>query len=145
MPITRTTRTGIVLLVLAQALAGCSSSSPSSPSRLPALQPGAGTATPTPPISVPPIPTPTLTSSASTVAPGGPLSVNWNMTLPGAGDWIGLYQVGEDNAYHGWYASTLGAASGTFDLTAPVSPGRYEFRYLRGDKDLGKSSEVTVR
>lgn len=218
MPMTRTTRTGILLLVLAQGLAGCSGSSHSASSPLPSSRPvavavtsispnagpasrgtqvsisGAGfqpgatvtlggaatdvrvigsdqivattplraagtadvivtnpggqSATLTAGYTFRSVSPPTLTPSASTVAPGGQLSVRWSATLSGPSDWIGLFIVGDRNEDYakGWFGYTEGSTSGTFTLTAPTAPGQYEFRYLLDDglTDVARSSVVTV-
>ncbi len=91
--------------------------------------------------------TATLTVSSTSVFIGDPLSVNWtvNAGRP-ASDWIGLFQVGSPNNAYGWWRYTGGATSGTFDLTAPLEPGQYEFRYLlnNGYVDAARSPAVTV-
>jgi hypothetical protein len=89
----------------------------------------------------------TLTASPSSVAPGGALSVSW--TAPAgrpANDWIGLFRVGDPNTAALWSQNTGGAASGTFNLNAPVEDGQYEFRYLQagGFTDVARSNLVTV-
>jgi hypothetical protein len=90
----------------------------------------------------------TLTANPSTVAAGGPLSVSFTAP-PGrsALDWIGLYKVGDPNRSYGWWRYTNGAESGTFDLSAPLTPGQYEFRYLLEDgyTSIKTSSPVTVQ
>jgi hypothetical protein len=89
----------------------------------------------------------TLTPSPISVAAGGSLSVSW--TAPSgssATDWIGLYAVGAANTAYVWWHYTGGAASGTFNLTAPAQPGQYQFRYLpNGFSDAVRSSIVTVQ
>jgi hypothetical protein len=96
-----------------------------------------------------PLPLPTLTPSASTVAPGGPLSVSWNTVSGGNLDWIGMFELGSGNGEEqalGW-RYTQGATSGTFTLVAPGQFGEYEFRYMPDDEYtvVARSSVVTVR
>lgn len=89
----------------------------------------------------------TLTTSATLVAPGGPLTVSWS--APGGRsvwDWVALFKVGDSNLLYGWWEYTVGATSGTLTLTAPAQPGVYEFRYLVDDGfiDAGRSATITV-
>jgi hypothetical protein len=89
----------------------------------------------------------TLDASPGSVAPGGPLTVHW--TAPAgrpSTDWIALYKVGNPNTAYGWWQYTQGAASGTFNLTAPALSGQYEFRYLQnnGFTSVATSNTVTV-
>ena len=89
----------------------------------------------------------TLTANPSTVTPGGPLSVTFTAP-PGrhALDWISLYKVGDPNRSYGWWQYTGGAESGTFNLTAPLEAGQYEFRYLLENQytSIKTSNTVTV-
>ncbi|HKW01023.1 MAG TPA: S8 family serine peptidase [Vicinamibacterales bacterium] len=89
----------------------------------------------------------TLTPSPLSVAGGGALSISW--TAPSgesAKDWVGLFRVGDPNTVYGWFTHTGGATSGTANLTAPLVPGQYEFRYLLNDgyQDTARSAAVTV-
>ena len=88
-----------------------------------------------------------LSVSSTVVTAGSAMTVSW--VAPGARsawDWVGLFKIGDPNGIYGWYEYTKGAASGTFELTAPAQPGRYEFRYLLDDGyvDVARSREVTV-
>ena len=88
-----------------------------------------------------------VTSSASSVAPGGALSVSWTAPAGSSGrDWISLFKVGDPNTAYGWWSYTGGALSGTFNLTAPLATGQYEFRYLldNGYTSVAKSGAITV-
>ena len=89
----------------------------------------------------------TLSASASTVAPGGPLGVSF--TAPegsSAKDWIALYRMGAPNTQYSWSTYTGGQTSGTSNLTAPTTPGTYEFRYLTDDSytDVSRSESIAV-
>lgn len=129
---TKRTRTGFMVLLLAQGLAACDARSPSAPSTTP--QP--------PPIQEPY----TLSASAITVTPGEQLSVSWTAPSAGSRDWIGLFTLGAGDCDHGWSEYTRGATSGTLTLNAPAQPGEYEFRYLDNQCDIkARSSPVTVR
>ena len=90
-----------------------------------------------------------LSATPSTVAAGGPLTVSWT-SPPGRDqyDWIGLYRVGDtENRNYLWWRYTNGAESGSFNLTAPLTPGQYEFRYLleNGYTSIVSSNPVTVQ
>ncbi len=90
----------------------------------------------------------TLNVSSTLVNVGGALSVSW--TAPAgqtfAKDWISLYRVGDPNTAYKQWVYTNGATSGTFNTTAPLTSGTYEFRYLRNDgyTDVVRSAQVTV-
>ncbi len=89
----------------------------------------------------------TLTPSTNSVAPGGALSISWNVPAGQAtNDWIALYKVGDPNTTYQWWKYVSGPATGTFSLTAPTTPGDYEFRYLlsNGYTHTATSSTVTV-
>lgn len=133
------TRTAIVLLVVAQGLVGCDNDNrlPLAPSTVPQATQG--------PAANPA--TYTLTPNATTVAAGAVLSVSWTASTGGSTDWIGLFTVGAASCDHGWSEHTGGATSGTFSLTAPRQPGQYEFRYHpnNGCVETARSNPVTVR
>jgi hypothetical protein len=140
-----TLRTGIaiVLLVLAQALAGCdeppSRRLPVAPAPLP----------PSPPLPPPPtLPVEgyTLTSSPEMVGPGGELSVSWTAPKGGKLDWIGIFPVGARTCDFRDYWYTDNQTSGKLTVKAPSQPGQYEFRYHLDDgcQETVRSSPVTV-
>jgi hypothetical protein len=89
-----------------------------------------------------------IASSVAGVTANGTLSVTWKTSAAGPFDWIGLFKKDSPNtAYNsGWWQYTNGAASGTLTLTAPATPGEYEFRYLPDDdfNDIARSGLVTV-
>jgi hypothetical protein len=89
----------------------------------------------------------TLAASPADLNPGGALTISW--TAPSGrptNDWIGLFEVGAANTAYVWDQYTGGAASGTFNLTAPSPLGQYEFRYfLQNGYTLATTSNaVTV-
>ena len=131
-----TMRTGIVAAFLGLT-AGCGASSPAAPA--PAIVAPA----PTP---VPPSAMYSVTAGATTVAPGGQLSVSWTASVGGRRDTIALYKKGDPNTAAGWWQETFGAVAATFTLTAPRQEGQYEFRYLLEDEvtDTARSGVVTV-
>jgi hypothetical protein len=115
---------------------------------------GGGTSsTPTP--TPTPAPTPgsgqlavTLSASPITVSPGASISVNWNVTsgVPAQGDWIGFYKSSDPNNVYLSYTDVLSRANGTYTVTAPNTPGTYDFRYLiwGTSNSLAKSGTITV-
>ena len=124
----------VAVPLIALGLAGCHDSvSPSVPSSVAELA-----------ATQPPY---TLTASASTVAPGGELSVSWTAPRGGSRDWVGLFRLGAAACDNGWAELTRGATSGTLTLSAPIEAGQYEFRYHRADScdETARSSAVTVR
>lgn len=134
----RRMRTAITLLVVVSGPIGCDEHrSPVAPVATPQV-------TPQPP---PTQAAYTLTPSADTVGPGGVLSISWTASSARSGDWIGLFAVGAAICDHGWSESTRGATTGTLSLTAPSTPGRYEFRYYLNlsCEEAARSNPVTVR
>ena len=88
-----------------------------------------------------------LTPSSTNVGVGKALSVTWSAPAGSSVyDWIALYRVGDPNLAYGWWRYTNGATSGTFFLSAPETPGDYEFRYLvnNGFTDVARSATITV-
>ncbi len=93
----------------------------------------------------------TITPGQTMAAPGGALTVSW--TAPAghpAADYIALFRVGDPNSQpHVPSVRYLGAAtSGAFsDLTAPTTPGDYEYRIIREgtQTDVARSTKVTVQ
>jgi hypothetical protein len=88
-----------------------------------------------------------VTPSATTVAPGGQLSVSWTASTPQRNEYVEIYRVGDSTANGLWWIGTGGASSGTATLSAPSATGQYEFRYVLEDEvtDVARSSQVTVR
>jgi IPT/TIG domain-containing protein len=89
----------------------------------------------------------TVTAGASSVSPGGELSVNWTASTGRPLDWIALFKIGAPNTSYDYYKYTNGATSGTLTLVAPKEAGEYEVRYLLNDgyNDVARSGPVTVR
>jgi hypothetical protein len=92
-------------------------------------------------------PPPALTVSATSVAPGGSVT----MTLTGSsgtfGDWLALAATGAPNAsYVNWTYVGTGVTTRTWTVTMPATPGTYEFRlFLANSYDRGATSPpVTV-
>lgn len=65
----------------------------------------------------------------------GSTSVRVNWSAPGGGphDWIGLSSNGAPDYWYTASQNTGGAASGSFVLSLPTSPGIWDFRYYLGD------------
>jgi hypothetical protein len=126
----------IGVAALVGAAFGCSASAPAGPTASFVAPPSAFTAAGTY----------TVTAGTSTVAPGGDLSVSWIASVGQRGDWIGLFRVGDPNAFDLWAMSTEGQQSGTLTLSAPSQKGQYEFRYLleQFEQDVARSGLVTV-
>jgi hypothetical protein len=88
---------------------------------------------------------PVITVTPTEVTPGGQLNVSWVVALTSGFDWVGLYRLGADNVNYLSY-QYLSGLSGTTTFTAPMEPGRYEFRYLPLDRyeDCARTGVVTV-
>ena len=89
----------------------------------------------------------TVTASPTVVNPGANVRVDF--TAPSGRptyDWIGLYRLGADNREYLWWTYANGATSGSFNLSAPMEAGEYEFRYLanNGWIDLARSNSFRV-
>ena len=87
-------------------------------------------------VSAPPPPpgsTPTLAVSATTVSPGGQVTVTLTNGPGGANDWIGFTSVSAPdgaNQYPQWTYVGAGVTTRTWTVTAPSTPGQYEFRFF---------------
>jgi len=90
-----------------------------------------------------------LTPSVSAVAPGGPLVLSWLMPRDPTSDYgfdqIRLVAAGGDPNTFAWDVE-VHDRQGTATLTAPATPGEYEFRYLMfGIYEIAKSGVIVVR
>ncbi len=89
----------------------------------------------------------TLTPSATFVAAGTEMNVSWTAThARNSMDWIGLFELDAPNTSYGWWEYAYGTG-GVFGLNAPLTRGRYEFRYLLDDDyyDVARSVPITVQ
>ncbi len=89
-----------------------------------------------------------LLTNSTTVQPGQAADVTWTSPGGSAKDWIGWFRTGDSNSAYdpSRWRYTGGASSGSFTITAPTTPGTYEFRYLLNDgySDVARSNAVTV-
>jgi hypothetical protein len=100
-------------------------------------------------VTAPPPSTAALTVSATTVAPGGQVTVTLTNGPGGASDWLGFTGVGTPDGsgqYLQWVYVGAGITTRTWTVTVPTTPGQYEFRlFLNGGyTPLVKSPTVTV-
>jgi hypothetical protein len=87
-----------------------------------------------------------LAATPSNVSPGAPITITWSAQASTSPfDWVGLYAVGASDYQYLWWQYT-GAPSGSATVTAPSSPGAYEFRYFlnNGYTVATRSGTVTV-
>ena len=103
-------------------------------------------AAPPPP---PPGSTPTLAVSPATVTPGGQVTVTLTNGSGGAKDWLGFAAVGTPDGpgkYLQWVYVGAGVTTRTWTVTAPATPGQYEFRFFPNDSytRTATSPPVTV-
>jgi len=88
--------------------------------------PGGGTSAPAAFTVAPP---PTLTVSATTVAPGTPITVTLTNGLGGLNDWLSFAPIGAANSsFITFVYIGGGTTTRTWTVTAPSTPGTYEFR-----------------
>jgi hypothetical protein len=90
-----------------------------------------------------------VTASASTVAPGGAITVDWTAPEGHPGDdWIALYKAEDQNQTFQSYYYVPEGTSGSLNFTIPATAtaGQYEFRYLlhNGYIDVARSDSITV-
>ena len=88
---------------------------------------------------------PVITAAVTT---GTTITASWSgVASPTTSDWIGLYRAGDpDTNWISYRYNTGGTASGSVGFDAPVTAGRYEFRYFYNATwtKLATSNSVTV-
>jgi subtilisin family serine protease len=92
--------------------------------------------------------TPVLTVSATTITGGSALTVTLTNGTGGGGDWLAFAAVGSANATYLDYTYVgSGVTTRTWTVTAPGTPGTYEFRLFAnyGYTRLATSPVVTVQ
>lgn len=96
--------------------------------------------------SATPAPSYRLTATPNVVAPGATVAVNYTAAQGNAGDWVGMYRVGEGNQTFLAWQRANGTTSGTMSFTMPTTRGQYEFRYLTNNSytDVARSNQVQV-
>ncbi len=93
-------------------------------------------------------PAPTLTVSATTVAPGASITVTLNNGPGGQFDWLGFAATSAPNtSYLTFVYVGAGVTTRTWTVTAPATPGTYEFRLFlnNGYTRAATSPTVTVQ
>jgi hypothetical protein len=91
----------------------------------------------------------TLTASAAMAAAGARLTVTWNaVSARCSSDWIGIFELGDPSTSYekNWWDYAACGNGGEHELTAPTTPGQYEFRYLLDDayQDVARSVPITI-
>jgi hypothetical protein len=91
-------------------------------------------------------PTATLTPSATTVAPGSPVTVTLTLGFGGAEDWLTLARTdAPDTSFAQWTYVGAGITDRTWTVTMPDTAGAYEFRLFGSHVErLATSPAVTV-
>ncbi len=92
-------------------------------------------------------PSPTLAVSATTVAPGAPVTMTLTAGPGGALDWLALAATGSANtSYVQWTWVGSGVTTRTWTVNMPSAPGTYEFRLFpnNGYTRAATSPTVTV-
>jgi subtilisin family serine protease len=98
-------------------------------------------------VNVTPPPPPALTVSASSVAPGGQVTVTLANGYGGSTDWIALAATGApNNNYVQWVYVGSGVTARDWTVAMPVAAGTYEFRLFlnNGYTRAATSPPVTV-
>jgi subtilisin family serine protease len=91
---------------------------------------------------------PQLTVSATTVAPGGTVTVTLTNGAGGIGDWLAFARTTQSNSSYLTYTYVgLGVTTRTWTVTVPTTPGTYEFRLFlnNGYTRAATSPTVTVQ
>jgi subtilisin len=104
--------------------------------------PGGGTSAP---LTFTVIPAPALGVNATTVAGGSSVTVTLTNGLGGSLDWISFAQVGAaDNNYLEFVYVGAGVTTRTWTVTAPATPGAYEFRLYKQGSLIRAATSPTV-
>jgi hypothetical protein len=101
-----------------------------------------------PPVTVQAPPPPVLTVSATSVTAGQPITVTLTNGLGGSQDWFALAATGSaNNVYVQFTYVGAGVTTRTWTVTAPSTPGTYEFRLFKQGTftRLATSDPVTVQ
>jgi hypothetical protein len=88
---------------------------------------------------------PRLTVSATTVARGGSVTVTLTNGQGGIGDWLAFaLSTAPNTSYYTYTYVGLGVKSRTWTITAPTTPGVYEFRLFFNDGYTRAATSPTV-
>jgi agmatine deiminase len=93
-------------------------------------------------------PAPTLAVSATSVAPGASVTVTLTDGLGGQYDWLAFAATNAaSSVYFSWTYIGTGVTTKTWTVTAPSTPGTYEFRLFpnNGYARAATSPTVTVQ
>jgi hypothetical protein len=91
---------------------------------------------------------PQFAVSATTVAPGGNVTVTLTGGSGNSGDWLAFALTTASNTSYTRYTYVgLGVTTRTWTVTVPTTPGNYEFRYFpsNGYTRAATSPTVTVQ
>jgi Subtilase family len=90
---------------------------------------------------------PTLTVNTTSVPPGGSLTVTLTNGPGGPTDWLALTAAGNPDTpghFPIWTYVGAGVTSRTWTITAPTTPGQYEFRLFINDVYIRVATSPTV-
>jgi len=91
------------------------------------------------------IPAPTLSVNTTTAAPGASVTVTLAGGLGGASDWLAFAAVGSPNTSYLTYTYIGGGVTTrTWTVTAPATPGTYEFRLFLNNGYIRSATSVAV-
>ena len=98
-----------------------------------------------PPIVVAEGPPPQLTVSTTTAAPGTPITVTLTNGRGGAADWLSFAPTSApNNSYLQFVYVGAGVTTRTWTVTAPSTPGTYEFRLFLNNSYTRAATSPTV-
>jgi subtilisin family serine protease len=98
------------------------------------------------PVTVTAPPPPVLTVSATAVGRGQPITVTLTNGTGGPSDWFSFAAVGSpDNVYVTWQYVGAGVTTRTWTVTAPSTPGTYEFRLYKQASFIRIATSGTVQ
>jgi hypothetical protein len=90
-------------------------------------------------------PPPELTVSTTTAAPGTPITVTLTNGRGGAADWMSFAATGApNNSYLKFVYVGAGVTTRTWTVTAPSTPGTYEFRLFLNNSYTRAATSPTV-
>jgi subtilisin family serine protease len=97
-------------------------------------------------VEAPPPSETTLAVDITTALPGDPVTVTVTAAPGGATDWLALAATGApDNSFVAWTYVGAGVTNRTWTVTAPTTPGDYEFRlFLNNGYERAQTSPIVT-
>jgi len=90
-------------------------------------------------------PQPSLSASPASIGVAQKITVTYSNAPGNSGEWVGTFAVGSPSTSSLSQKSLNGSKNGTLTFSAPVTPGKYEFRLLNAqNQQLAVSNSVQV-